>query len=350
MGHRTGTTTRATSLVRAGLVGAGLAEIGLTALRWSRHRQTAGRGGELWELAEPELDLTMVVPYFNPGSRLKVTVESLLEVLLESGLSFEIITVSDGSTDGSADSLAGMAGDVVRRVVLARNWGKGQALRAGMALGRGRYLGFIDADGDLPAELLRPFVTLMRRHEPDILLGSKRHPQSAVHYPPLRRAYSWGYQQLIRLLFHLRIRDTQTGIKLVRRDVLAAVLPHMVEKRFAFDLELFVVARRLGYRRFVEAPVRINERFSSTISPRAVLLLLLDTLAIFYRLRVLRFYGGSIPAPERAGPSVGTVGELPGYVPPGPDGADADGGPRRQDQLGEGSPTVAQHRYRPGTR
>jgi glycosyltransferase involved in cell wall biosynthesis len=361
MGHRIGTTSRASigsskqthvpvvSLVRAGLVGAGLAEIGLTALRWSRHRQTAGRGGELWELAQPELDLTMVVPYFNPGTRLRVTVDSLVEVLLESGLSFEIITVSDGSTDGSADSLAGVAADVVRRVVLPRNWGKGQALRAGMALGRGRYLGFIDADGDLPAELLRPFVSLMRRHEPDILLGSKRHPQSVVHYPPLRRAYSWGYQQLIRVLFHLRIRDTQTGIKLVRRDVLAAVLPHMVEKRFAFDLELFVVARRLGYRRFIEAPVRINERFSSTISPRAVLLLLLDTLAIFYRLRVLRFYGGTIPAPERTGASVGTIADLAGPGLPGADG-NADAGPGRRAQMGEASPAAAQHRYRPGTR
>jgi hypothetical protein len=127
-----------------------------------------------------------------------------------------------------------------------------------------------------------------------------------VHYPPLRRAYSWGFQQLIRALFHLRIRDTQTGIKLVRRDVLAAVLPHMVEKRFAFDLELFVVAHRLGYRGFIEAPVRINERFSSTISPRAVVMLLLDTLAIFYRLRVLRFYGGSIPTSEDTGQSIAT--------------------------------------------
>jgi hypothetical protein len=337
-GTRSPTSTHASaiSLVRAGFVGAGVAEIGLAALRWSRHRQTRDRGGELWELARPELDLTMVVPYYNPGSRLRATVEALVEVLLESGLSFEVITVSDGSTDGSADSLSGVAGDVVRRVVLSRNWGKGQALRAGLALGRGRYLGFIDADGDLPAELLRPFVSLMRRHEPDILLGSKRHPQSVVHYPPLRRAYSWGFQQLIRALFHLHIRDTQTGIKLVRRDVLAAVLPHMVEKRFAFDLELFVVAHRLGYRRFIEAPVRINERFSSTISPRAVLMLLLDTLAIFYRLRVLRFYGGSIPTSEDVGPAIAT-----------PTTAEADGnGPR----PGLSQLVTADRREPPGTR
>ena len=65
----------------------------------------------------------------------------------------------------------------------------------------------------------------------------------------------------------------------------------MLEKRFAFDLELLVVARRMGYRNFVELPVEIAERFTSTISPKAVWRTLLDTFAIFYRLRFARFYG-----------------------------------------------------------
>src|ERR1022692_3962411 len=103
--------------------------------------------------------------------------------------------------------------------------------------------------------------------------------------------YSSGYRQLNRLLFRLPTRDTQTGIKLIRRETLAAVLPKMVEKRFAFDLELLVVARRMGYRSFLEHPVQIAERFTTTISPRAVWRTLLDTFAIFYRLRVAHFYG-----------------------------------------------------------
>src|ERR1019366_2503290 len=131
---------------------------------------------------------------------------------------------------------------------------------------------------------------IIDREHPDIIFGSKRHPRSQVIYPPLRRIYSWGYQQLNRALFHLPVRDTQTGVKVVRRDVLAAVLPRMVEKRFAFDLELFVVARQQGFRNFVEVPVSIGERFSSTVSLRSVRNMLLDTLAIFYRLRVLHFY------------------------------------------------------------
>src|SRR5207248_1106253 len=76
----------------------------------------------------------------------------------------------------------------------------------------------------------------------------------------------------------------------IRRNVLADVLPRMVEKRFAFDLELFVVARHLGYRRMFEAPIRIEHQFSSTVSMRSVFGMLTDTCAIFYRQRILRYY------------------------------------------------------------
>lgn len=256
------------------------------------------------ELPEPTLDVSIVVPYYNPGPQLGLTVRRMVEVLEEAGVSFEVIAVSDGSTDGSEASLS--SNDVVRQVTLARQAGKGQALRVGLAMGHGRYLGFLDADGDLSPELLAPFVQVMRESTPDIILGSKRHPQSVVQYPPLRRVWSWGYQQLIRMLFHLSVQDTQVGIKLVRRDVVAAVLPRMVERRFAFDLELFVVARDLGYHRLVEVPVRIEERFGSTISLRTVVEILNDTLAVFYRLRLRHFYDDPLPSgdgPAGDGPS-----------------------------------------------
>lgn len=163
-------------------------------------------------------------------------------------------------------------------------------MRAGLARGRGRYLGFIDADGDVPPELLGDFIEVVRSQHPDVVLGSKRHRSSEVVYPPARRLYSWGYQQLVRLLFHLDVRDTQAGIKLVRRDVLVDVLPSMREQGFAFDLELLVVARVYGHHHLVEAPIRIGRRFTSTVSPKAVIEMLGDTLAIWWRLRVRHAY------------------------------------------------------------
>jgi glycosyltransferase involved in cell wall biosynthesis len=250
-------------------------------------------------LPDPTLDVSIVVPYYNPGNRLRATVEDMVRVLDASGMTFEIIAVSDGSTDGSPFTLAGFPESVVRTMSFADNVGKGRALRAGLATGRGRYLGFIDADGDISPELLAPFVSIMRSEQPDIIIGSKRHPESSVHYPPLRRLYSWGFQHLIALLFRLHVKDTQVGIKLVDRRVIADVLPLLRESRFALDLELLVLARRLGYTRIVEAPVRIRERFGSTISLKAVWLLLVDTIALFIRYSVRHDYDAALAA--RAG-------------------------------------------------
>jgi O-antigen/teichoic acid export membrane protein len=275
-------------------------------------------GTELSRLSNtgPAVDLTIVVPYYNPGPLLRANLEQLIAVLGSMDVSFEIVAVSDGCTDGSELSIADLADERILRVSLPLNQGKGAALRTGLNSGRGRYLGFIDADGDLDPRLLEPFVTLIRLYQPDIVMGSKRHPLSEVAYPPLRRVYSVGYQLLIRILFRLNVRDTQTGLKLVSRDALAAVLPRLLEKRFAFDLELLVVARRLGYRRVLEAPVRVRHQFSSTVSFRSVRHTLVDTLAIFYRSRILQYYDrppSEMPAGHGLQPASTTLRGLAAY-------------------------------------
>jgi hypothetical protein len=244
-------------------------------------------------------DLTIIIPFFNPGPRFGPHLADVVGVLESTGRTFEVIAVSDGCTDGSQMELVVLGLSKVRLIALPSNRGKGAALRFGMAEARGTYVGFIDADGDIPARMIPALVALTDGDRPDMVLGSKHHPDSEVVYPPLRRIYSMGYQLLVALLFRLPVRDTQTGLKLIRREAMAAVVPRMVEKRFAFDLELLVVARHLGYRRFVEAPVVIGHRFSSTVSPRAVRGMIQDTFAIFYRLRIRRAYDRPPTHPSR---------------------------------------------------
>jgi hypothetical protein len=92
------------------------------------------------------------------------------------------------------------------------------------------------------------------------------------------------------LLFGLPLRDTQTGIKIFKRETLLAVLPRLCVKRFAFDLELLVNVHRTGAR-IAEAPVKIrSQRLAQRIRYSDVRTIFMDTLAVFYRARILRWY------------------------------------------------------------
>jgi glycosyltransferase involved in cell wall biosynthesis len=213
----------------------------------------------------------------------------VLTVLRASKISFEVVAVSDGTTDASDEGLDEL-GDELRVVRLAENRGKGAALRAGFAEARGGYVGFIDGDGDIPASVLSNFVEMIASGQAQLLIGSKLHADSMVEYPWIRRVYSVGYRLLVRALIGLDVSDTQTGVKLVRRDVLAEVLPLLVERGFAFDLELLGVARRFGYDRIVELPVAIRERFTSSISGSVAWVMLLDTVVLAWRLRIRHSY------------------------------------------------------------
>jgi hypothetical protein len=137
---------------------------------------------------------------------------------------------------------------------------------------------------------IKGFIELMQTSGCDAVIGSKRHPMSKVAYPKFRRLQSAVYQLLVRLLFNLNVRDTQTGLKLFRRQVLADAVPLLAIKKFAFDLELLVVARQLGYRKVCEAPIVLDYQFESTVNFGSASRVLWDTAAIFYRLHILRYY------------------------------------------------------------
>jgi len=236
--------------------------------------------------------LTVVVPVFNQEAAIAANVETIRRAVAAGlGAPFELIVVSDGSIDRTAELALEGAAEGVRVIHYDRNLGKGYAIKVGALEARGRYVAYIDADLDLDPAWLPTFVETVEREQLDFAIGSKRHPDSDVFYPRSRRVASWLYQQLVRLLFRLNVRDTQVGLKVFRREVAEQVLPLLLVKRYAFDLELLAVSRALGFGRIEELPIRLHYRFAgSGVKFLAVGRALVDTAAIFYRLRVLRYY------------------------------------------------------------
>ena len=130
----------------------------------------------------------------------------------------------------------------------------------------------------------------MNENQADVVIGSKRHPESKLDYPTQRKIISSIYFLLIKLLFNLPIKDTQTGLKLFKHKVLERVFPKVLVKRYAFDLELLVNIHHLGYK-IIEAPITLNyQRIMGRIRLKDLYYTGIDTLAIFYRLYFLRYY------------------------------------------------------------
>jgi glycosyltransferase involved in cell wall biosynthesis len=233
--------------------------------------------------------LSVVVPTYRDGPRIVESIDRLTAALAETGLPWEVIIVVDGDAS-TFDHARACARKGVEVWGYKDNRGKGFALRYGISLARGELVTFIDSDMEIGPEEIGRMVRLLDLYEADIVVGSKRHPLSLVHYPLLRRFQSWCYQGLVHALFRVRVRDTQTGLKVMRREVAQRTLDVAVVRRFAFDLELLALAHHFGFRRIIEAPVTIHYQFRSTTNLRAAASVLWDTLRIFYRLRIRRAY------------------------------------------------------------
>ncbi len=233
--------------------------------------------------------ISVVVPIFNKSQTLRIYLDRLIESLKKLPLDYEVVLIDDGSQDNSQEIVRDYENKQVKIFKYEKNQGKGFALWHGFYQSKGELVAFLDADLDLPPEQIKLYLDLMELFKADIIIGSKRHSLSQVNYPPFRRFLSWGYQMIIRLLYGLKVRDTQVGLKLFRRRTLEDILPRLTVKQFAFDLEMLVVAHQRGYR-IAEAPVILNYNFTSTINFKAVRRILKDTLAIFYRRYLLKYY------------------------------------------------------------
>ena len=262
--------------------------------------------GEKWAIARETVGsgrLSVVMPVYNLASEIAANIARTAELFDSHALRAELVPVDDGSTDGTAAELARAAQAkyehvVVRPVFCEKNGGKGAALRAGFEASTGEFVMLLDGDLDISPKQTPWFFEAMAAKGADIVIGSKRHPRSVVQYPWHRRLVSWVYFTIVRIFIGLPITDTQTGMKLFKRDVLGAALGRMLVKTYAFDLELLSIAHQRGAK-IAEAPVviRFGNKFGA-LKAHTVKTMALDSLAVFYRLRVLKYYAHAEVPPK----------------------------------------------------
>ncbi len=243
------------------------------------------------------MKISVIIPAYKQQKTIVEDLDHIQKVLEQLRYDYEMIVVNDGSSDKTFQKMEEFKEEVaspkskVKLYSYDKNRGKGYAVRYGISKATGEYIAFIDSGMDLNPNGLSMLLEHMEWYKADIIVGSKRHPASKVVYPWLRRVYSFGYQIVCKMLFGLTIRDTQTGLKIFKRQVLEDVMPRLLIKRWAFDIEMLAVAYHLGYTKVYEAPVELTHVFSNTsINRKAIVNMLWDTAAVFYRMHILHYY------------------------------------------------------------
>ena len=240
-----------------------------------------------------QVELSFVIPAYNEEDSIEYALDTLDEIVKTRKLPYEIIVVNDGSKDKTlprAITYAGRNGHV-KVVSYTPNEGKGFAVKTGFMQTTGEVVVFADGDMDIDLGTVSSYVEALQHG--DIVIASKWHPQSAVEMPIMRRILSHSFNVLVRLMTGAKLRDTQAGLKAIRRSAFKDVFPRLAVKRYAFDVELLTVASLCGLR-VVEMPV--NLKMQGLFSFREIWRMFLDLLGIVYRLRVIRWYQRPIRA------------------------------------------------------
>jgi len=241
--------------------------------------------------------LSVVVPAYKQERTIKKDLETIDKTLkngLPGGYGYEIICVVDGELDNSATEARKVKSDSVKIISYKENKGKGHAVRLGMKEASGDLISFIDAGMEISPKSIMMLMAHLDWYNADVIVGSKRHPVSRVNYPFLRHLLSVGYHLLVKVLFGIKLTDTQSGIKIFKREVVERILPRLLVKRYAMDVEMLAVAKYLGFKRIFEAPIEVKfDSSTSQVDWSTSFKMAWDTMAVFYRLYILHYYDDS---------------------------------------------------------
>lgn len=205
------------------------------------------------------VELSVIVPAYNEEERLPMMMDEALEYLEErkkklKSFTYEVIVVDDGSKDKTtqtAQSYCNKYGsDKIRVLTLAKNRGKGGAIRLGMFSARGRYVLFADADGASKFSDFTKLENEMKNMKKDssnraVVCGSRAHleEESIAQRSFFRTILMKGFHFVVWFLCVRGIKDTQCGFKLLSREAAVLLFSNLHVERWAFDVDMLFLAQ-----------------------------------------------------------------------------------------------------------
>lgn len=204
--------------------------------------------------------LSLIIPVYNEKNAVRQCLERAVSVLQESGESFEILAVDDGSSDGTSEILEHMQNPSVRVVRHPKNTGYSASIKTGIRHAHGDLLAISDADGTYPIEELPTLVHKLKTDKADMVVGART--KQNVHIPWNRRPAKAVVNAFANYLVQQKIPDLNSGLR-VFTPHLAKEFWHLYPQRFSFTMTITLAALTNGYQ--VEFhPIDYHKRIGSS--------------------------------------------------------------------------------------
>ena len=213
------------------------------------------------------MKISLVIPMYNESSIISDAIKTFSSYMEKRFADWELIFVDDGSADGCGDTVAA-AHEADARIRLCRytpNRGKGYAVRTGVLAAEGDLILFTDCDNAYGEQAIGALADRLTESGADIVVGSRNLAKDGYEgYTFLRKLASKTYIKVIAVAAGFKLSDSQCGIKGFRADVAKKIFSNCEVDRFAFDLEVIMIANKLGAN-IGEMPVKIINHRESTV-------------------------------------------------------------------------------------
>ena len=208
--------------------------------------------------------MSVVIPAYNEEGRIGESLRKIQRYMQEKAFGFEVVVADDGSRDRTAETVGEFSREDprIRLIRNPRNMGKGAAVRSGVKASGGDVVLFSDADLSTPIEEYEKLLPWVETH--DLVIASRSLPESdvIVHQPFYRELMGRVFNLVVQVLLVRGMIDTQCGFKLMTGDAARRIFARQRINSFSFDVEMILIAKRIGLK-VKEVPVRwINSRAS----------------------------------------------------------------------------------------
>lgn len=228
--------------------------------------------------------VSLILPMYNEEKLILKTLENLESYFKSKKYDYELVVVDDKSRDNSANLVKQLNNSKIKLMYKGKNEGKGSAIKEGVKHAAKDYIGFMDADLPYSLENIGAMINELKNY--DIAVGSRKAKGAKIESPPLWYRYILGkmFRGLRDFVFNLNVKDTQSGLKFFRAEVMKDIFNKQQIKGFGFDIEILYIARKKKYT-IKEVPVHLLKEHSfkkSKLNPFK------DSMKMFYDLFLIK--------------------------------------------------------------